>query len=303
LVDDLGTVETDDSLVLIGLPMREVLLSLIWLRVLVVGDFPALEPEFANILPLKELLEDCRALEEIPDFGVARLGAVPLGVLLRVTLELLLVEGLEVLTLALLAVEGLEVLTLALLVVEGLEVLTLALLVVEGLEVLTLALLVVEGLEVLILALLVVEGLEVLTLDRGADVDRLRLALEDCEALGAGELFATVRLLPLDLLLRLCFAKTGPESNITAETIDTKTALRFFECFRVTMAYLLIFQLFFPIHMKPKSIFNRLHHYKITNKYQKTLFQEPFMAPVPSVKGSKLKSGNRKSMPKSPCSQ
>jgi hypothetical protein len=222
--------------------------------VLVVGDFPALEPEFANILPLKELLEDCRALEETPDLGVvARLGAVPLGELLRVILELLLVEGLEVLTLALLVVEGLEVLTLALLLVEGLEVLTLALLLVEGLEVLTLALLLVEGLEELTLELLLVEGLEVLTLAlllvEGLeeltlalllveDLEELALELEDLEG---AELFATVRLLPLDLLLRLCFAKTNPESNIMAKTVGRKIDLRFFDCFRVNMACLLIF--------------------------------------------------------------
>ncbi len=62
LVDDLGVVVTDDLLVLIGLAMLEVLLWLIWLRVLVVGDFLTLDPEFANILPLKEL-PDLLALE------------------------------------------------------------------------------------------------------------------------------------------------------------------------------------------------------------------------------------------------
>ncbi len=35
--------------------MREVLLGLIWLRALVVGDFPALEREDAKLLALKEL--------------------------------------------------------------------------------------------------------------------------------------------------------------------------------------------------------------------------------------------------------
>ena len=58
LVDDFCVVEIDGFLALIGLPIREVLLSLIWLRVLVVDCVPALAPEFANALPLKELLED-----------------------------------------------------------------------------------------------------------------------------------------------------------------------------------------------------------------------------------------------------
>ncbi len=47
--------ETDGLLVPIGLAILEVLLRLIWLRVLVVGDFPALEREDAKILALKEL--------------------------------------------------------------------------------------------------------------------------------------------------------------------------------------------------------------------------------------------------------
>ncbi len=63
LVDDFGVVETDGFLALIGLPIREVLLWLIRLRVLAVGGFLTLEPEFSNILPLKELLEDLRELE------------------------------------------------------------------------------------------------------------------------------------------------------------------------------------------------------------------------------------------------
>jgi len=119
------------------------------------------------------------------------------------------------------------VLTLELLLIEGLEVLTLELLLVEGLGVLTLELLLVVGLEVLTLELLLVEGLEALVLE-----------LEDLEG---EELFDTDRLLPLDLLLLELdfFAIRGPESNIKTKAMDSRIALRFFECFRVNMACLL----------------------------------------------------------------
>jgi len=63
---------------------------------------------------------------------VTLLGWLTLG--LELTLELLLVEGLEVLTLELLLVEGLEAVTLELLLVEGLEVLALELEELEGEE-------------------------------------------------------------------------------------------------------------------------------------------------------------------------
>ena len=188
------------------------------------GAFLALVPEFANILPLKELL-DLLALELFEVEGretIDRLVVLLLDELLRVTLELLLVEGFEVLTLELLLVEGLEALTLELLLVEGLEALTLELLLVEGLEVLTLALLLVEGLEALVLEL---------------------EDLEELEALEGAELFDTDRLLPLDLLLleRVVLAITGTASKIKAKAIDNRIVLRFFDCFRVNMACLLIF--------------------------------------------------------------
>ncbi len=55
LVDGFVTVGPDCLLVLMELPIPEVLLGLIWLRALVVGDFPALEREDAKLLALKEL--------------------------------------------------------------------------------------------------------------------------------------------------------------------------------------------------------------------------------------------------------
>ena len=101
----------DDPLALIVLPMREVLLRLIWLRELVVGDFTALEREDAKLLALKELPEDLRALEEFEGRDTLdRLDVLLPEELLRVTLELLLVEGLEVLTLELEELEYTEVL-------------------------------------------------------------------------------------------------------------------------------------------------------------------------------------------------
>ena len=206
---------------------------------LAVDVFFTLEPEFANALPLKELLEDLRELGLLEVEGretIDRLVVLLLDGLLRVTLELLLVEGFEVLTLELLLVEGLEVLTLELLLVEGLEVLTLELLLVGGLETLTLELLLVEGLEVLTLELLLVEGLEVLTLElllvEGLEV--LVLELDDLEGV---ELFDTDRLLPLDLLD--FFAVTGPVSNIKAKVTVSRISLTFFECFRAYMVFLL----------------------------------------------------------------
>ena len=288
--------EIDGFLALIGLAIREVLLLLIWLRVLAAGGFLTLEPEFSNILPLKELLEDLRELELFEVEGretIDLLVVLLLGELLRVTLELLLVEGLEVLTLELLLVEGLEVLTLELLLVEGLEVLTLELLLVEGLEVLTLALLRVEGLEVLTLALLLVEGLEELTLAlllveglevltlelllvEGLEVLALELeGLEELEALDGAELFEEDRLLPLDLLD--FFAITGPAGNIKAKVTDSRISPTFFECFRVYMACLLILARFFRFYVKSEFIFTCLHHYKAQNTYQKTPFQELFI--------------------------
>jgi hypothetical protein len=125
LVDDFDTAETDGLLVLMGLAMREVLLWLISLRVLVVGGFPTLELGAVDLLLLRELPEDLLTLEVVGGREtVDRLGVVLAGGLLRVTLlgwltlgvedilELLLVEGLEVLTLALLPDEDLEALTL-----------------------------------------------------------------------------------------------------------------------------------------------------------------------------------------------
>ena len=97
----------DGPLALIELPMREVLLWLIWLRVLAVGGLPELEREAAKLLALKELPEDLRALEEFE----GRETVERLDELLRVTLELLLVEGLEVLTLELEDLEKLNRLT------------------------------------------------------------------------------------------------------------------------------------------------------------------------------------------------
>ncbi len=171
--------------------MREVLLGLIWLRVLVVGDFPALDREDAKLLALKELKEmpvDIRELEEF--------------------------EGLELLILEL---EDLEEL-------EGLELLILEL---EDLEEL-------EGLELLILELEDLEETE--TLEELDD-------LEELEALEGAELLEADRLLPLDLLLleRDDLAITGPVSSIKDKTIENRIALRFFDCFRVNMACLLIF--------------------------------------------------------------
>ncbi len=201
------------------------------------GGFPALEREAAKLLALKELPEDLRELEVFEGRETTdRLGVLLMGELLRVTLELLLVEGLELLTRELLLVEGLEELTLELLLVEGLEVLTLELLLVEGLEELTLELLLVEGLEELTLELLLVEGLEVLTLElllvEGLEV--LALELEDLEGV---ELFEADRLLPLDLLD--FFAVTGPVSNIKAKVTVSRISLTLFECFRVNIACLL----------------------------------------------------------------
>jgi len=225
--------------------------------VLVVGAVLTLEPEFANILLLKEL-PDLLALELLEVEGretIDRLVVLLLDGLLRVTLELLLVEGFEVLTLELLLVEGLEVLTLELLLVEGLEALTLELLLVEGLEVLTLELLLVEGLEALTLELLLVEGLEALTLElllvEGLEaltlellpvdgLEALTLELEDLEELEdrvGAELFEAEPLLPLDLLD--FFAVTGSASKIKAKAIESKIALIFLDCFRINMACLL----------------------------------------------------------------
>ena len=154
------------------------------------------------------------ALKELPD-------VLLLDELLRVTLELLLVEGLEELTLELLLVEGLEELILALLV-EGLEELTLELLDLE-----------IEDLD------------ELETLEELDD-------LEELEDLEGAELLETDRLPPLDLLLleRDDLAITEPVINIKDKAIDNRTVLRFFDCFRVNMARLLIFSSFFPIYIQ-----------------------------------------------------
>jgi hypothetical protein len=209
--------------------------------VLVIGASLTPEPEFANTLPLKELL-DLLALELFEVEGRETIDR--LDELLRVTLELLPVEGLEELILELLLVEGLEELILALLV-EGLEELILALLV-EGLEVLILALLV-EDLEVLILELLV-EGLEELTLEllllEGLEELTLELEdLEELEDLDGAELVEADRLAPLDLLLleRDDLAITGPVNSIKAKAIENRIDLVLVDCFRVNMACLLDF--------------------------------------------------------------
>ena len=204
---------------------------------LVVDAFLTLEPEFANILPLKELL-DLPVLELFEVEGRETIDR--LDELLRVTLELLLVEGLEELILELLLVEDVEELILALLV-EGLGALTVELLLVEGLEVLTLELLLLEGLEVLTLELVLVEGLEVLTLEL-EDLEEPE-DLEGLDDLEEEELLEADLLPPLDLLLleRDDLAITEPVINIKAKTIENRIALRFFDCFRVNMACLLIF--------------------------------------------------------------
>lgn len=103
---------------------------------LVVDGPLTLEPEFANILPLKELL-DLLELELFEVEGretIDRLVVLVPDELLGITLELLLIEGLGALTLALLLVEGLEALTLELLLVEGPGALTLELVDLEELE-------------------------------------------------------------------------------------------------------------------------------------------------------------------------
>ncbi len=126
---------------------------------------------------------------------------------------------------------------------EGLELIILEL---EDLEEL-------EGRELLTLALLLVEGLEELTLElEGLDELEILDELEDLEELEAfegAELLETDRLLPLDLLLleRDVLATTEPVINIKDKTIENRTVLRFFDCFRVNMACLLIFSSLFPI--------------------------------------------------------
>ena len=238
-VDGFAAVETDGFLALMGLAIREVLLRLMLLRVLVVGGFPTLELGAADFLLPKELPEGLRTLEAFPGREtIVRLGVVLVGGLLRVTLLGWLTLGLEVI---------------------------LELLLVKGLEVLTLELLLVEGLEALTLELLLVEGLELLTLVRGADVVRVVPALEDRGALGAAELFATVRLFwlpPLDLLplVWAFFAVTGPASNIKAKVTVSRINLTFFECFRVNMAILLIKLIFFLFIYK--STFDCQRHIK-----------------------------------------
>ncbi len=59
MVDDFDAVEIDGLLVLIGLPMREVLLWLIRLLELLVDDFDAVEPDCLLVLiglPMREVL-------------------------------------------------------------------------------------------------------------------------------------------------------------------------------------------------------------------------------------------------------
>ena len=223
--------------------------------------------------------------------------------LLRVTLELLLVEGLDVLTLELLLVEGLEELTLELLLVEGREELTLELLLVEGLGALTLALLLVEGLGALTLALLLVEGLDALTLALllVEDLEALVLELDDPEELEdreGAELLETDLPPPLDLAA--FFAAAGSASNINVRAIDSKIALRFLVCFRVNMARLLsLLVRFSEIYVISESNFICLHHQKNPKTCQKTCYGA-FYAPVPSIKGIKHMSGNTISTSKSP---
>ena len=116
----------------------------------------------------------------------------------------------------------------------------------EDLEVLTLEL---EGLEEL-------EGRELLTLEL-EDLEELETLeelddLEELEDLEGAELLETDRLPPLDLLLleRDDLAITEPVINIKDKAIDNRTVLRFFDCFRVNMARLLIFSSFFPIYIQ-----------------------------------------------------
>ena len=93
---------------------------------LVVGGFPTLELGAVDLLLLRELPEDLLTLEVVGGREtVDRLGVVVAGGLLRVTLLGWLTLGVEVI-LELLLVEGLEVLTLGVLLVEDLEALTLA---------------------------------------------------------------------------------------------------------------------------------------------------------------------------------
>jgi len=59
LVDDIGVVETDGLLVLVGLPMRDVLLWLIRLSGLLVDGFGAVEIDGLLVLigvPMREVL-------------------------------------------------------------------------------------------------------------------------------------------------------------------------------------------------------------------------------------------------------
>ena len=197
---------------------------------LVVDDFVTLEPEFANILPLKEPLDGLEP-EELEGRETIDELVVPLpGELLRVTLPDWLMLGLET--------------TLELLLIAGLEALTGELLLVEGLEALTGELLLAEGIGALTLEPLLVEGLEALTLEP-VDGDGL-------EALAGAELLET-DWLPPDLLPleRDALAITGTESNNKAKAIDPRRAggiaFRFFDCLRVIIAFLLIFSSFLAI--------------------------------------------------------